>query len=313
MTSRSLKWCLQRYEIACGPIYAQRHHKKSLARGRSIIQGLELIRQRWPEVKSTEQTAPVFILSAGWRSGSTLLQRLIMSRQSILVWGEPYSHARIISHLADGVSALTETWPQEEWFVDQYDLTAIDSTFVANMYPAIQDLQNACLAYMKTLLEEPARERGFQDWGLKDVRLSIEDAYFIKWLFPNAKLIFLCRNPYNAYKSYRADRSWYQEWPNNPIFTARQFGLHWNNLAKGFYQGATELEGIFLRYEDLLKGDADFSVLETYLGFKIDRSLLERKVGSHHRVSDKLTKSELKQLTKEVSSMTKLLGYEKTP
>lgn len=310
ITGRSVKWCLDQYEIAFGPVYAQQNHKAALLRGRSIIQGLAQIKQRWPEVKSTEQAMPVFILSAGWRSGSTLVQRLIMSRQSILVWGEPYSHARIISHLADGVSAITDTWPREDWFVDRYDLSEVSTTFVANMYPSVQDLQQACLSYMKILLEEPARQRGFQYWGLKDVRLTIEDAHFIKWLFPKAKFVFLCRHPCNAYKSYRADRSWYREWPDSPAFTAKQFGQHWNHLAKGFYQGVDEVDGVFLRYEDILKKDADFSSLENYLGFKIDPSILDRKVGSHHRGADALTKIELKQLKKEVSDMAGLLDYE---
>lgn len=310
ITGRSLKWCLEFYEAASGPVYAQRKHKEALLRRRSITHGLDKINRRWPTVKSTEQSAPVFILSAGWRSGSTLIQRLIMSHKSILVWGEPYSHARIISHLADSVSAITDTWPQDEWFIDHYDLNKISSTFVANMYPSIKDLQLACLSYMKILLEEPARQRGFQYWGLKDVRLTIEDARFIKWLFPKAKFVFLCRNPYNAYKSYRADRSWYQEWPDKPVFTARQFGLHWNSLVKGFYQGAAELEGLFLRYEDVLKSGSDFSALENYLDFELDAALLERKVGSHNRSTEALTKFESSQLRKEVLNMSKQLGYE---
>jgi hypothetical protein len=307
---RSMRWCLDCYESVVGPVYAKRHHKVCLKRGRSIIQGLELIKHRWPGIESTEQASPVFILSAGWRSGSTMMQRLIMSRQSILVWGEPYSHARIISHLADGISAITETWPDENWFIDQYDLKEISSTFVANMYPPVQDMQQACLAYMKTLLKEPARKRGFQRWGLKDVRLTIEDAHFIKWLFPNAKFVFLCRNPYNAYKSYRTDRSWYREWPNSPAFTATQFGQHWNSLATGFYEGAEQVGGIFLRYEDVLDGTADISSIETYLDLKIDASLLDRKVGSHSQGKNKLPLIELNQLKKEVSTMASLLGYE---
>ncbi|MEE9354172.1 MAG: sulfotransferase [Methylococcaceae bacterium] len=306
---KSLRRCLGHYESVVGPVYAQRRHKSSMERGCSITHGLELIKQRWPEVQSSELASPVFILSAGWRSGSTMMQRLIMSRQSILVWGEPYSHARIISHLADGISAITESWPDEDWFIDSYDLKEISSTFVANMYPPVQDMQEACLAYMKTLLKEPARQRGFQRWGLKDVRLTIEDAHFIKWLFPNAKFVFLCRNPYNAYKSYSTDRSWYREWPNSPVFTATQFGRHWNSLATGFYEGAEKVGGIFLRYEDVLNGAVDLSTIETYLDLKIDPSLLNKKVGSHSKEKNNLSLIELKQLKKEVGAMAILLGY----
>ena len=35
---------------------------------------------------------PIFVLAAGWRTGSTLLQRMIIEAGA-LVWGEPYSQA----------------------------------------------------------------------------------------------------------------------------------------------------------------------------------------------------------------------------
>lgn len=38
---------------------------------------------------------PVFILSAGWRSGSTLLHRMIMADEKVMIWGEPYAHSNI--------------------------------------------------------------------------------------------------------------------------------------------------------------------------------------------------------------------------
>jgi hypothetical protein len=307
------KLCLNRYESIRGPVYARQHHKESLQRGRSITRGLEQIRQRWPDLQSNAQQSPVFILSAGWRSGSTLMQRLVMSEQSILVWGEPYSHARLISHLADGISAITDTWPEDEWFIDRYDLDKLDSMFVANMYPPIHDMQQACLAYFTAMFESPAEQRGFGRWGLKDVRLSIEDAHFIKWLFPDAKFIFLCRNPYDAYRSYRVDRSWYFEWPDKPVFTAAEFGRNWNELASGFYQGAEELGGMFIRYEDLVSGAIDYESLEAYLNIKIDVALLEKKVGSHERSSDKLPSCELKQLRHEVHRLADVLDYRYDP
>ena len=36
---------------------------------------------------STLKYSPLFILSAGWRSGSTLLQRLIISAKGVVIWG----------------------------------------------------------------------------------------------------------------------------------------------------------------------------------------------------------------------------------
>src|SRR6185312_12863121 len=54
-----------------------------------------------PHVRSCD-VSPIFLLSAGWRSGSTLLQRMIMEKNhDILMWGEPFDHASIFDRMLD--------------------------------------------------------------------------------------------------------------------------------------------------------------------------------------------------------------------
>ncbi len=298
------------YEANRGPVYAQMHYKKSIARGRSIKLGLQEVKKKWPNIDVLSEHKPIFIFSAGWRSGSTLMQRLVMSKESVLIWGEPYSHARMLWHLSASISAITDDWPETDWFVDQHDLNKLNTTFVANLYPEIQEMKKACLAYIETLLEQPAKERGFKRWGLKDVRLTIDDAFFLKWLFPNGKFIFLTRNPYDAYRSYRLTRSWYNEWPDDPVFTAKRFGRHWRLLADGYLKDVAEIGGILVRYEDLCAGKVDIVELENYLELEIDPMLLNKKVGSHRHDDDGVPKYELKMLKNEVSVVAKKLGYE---
>lgn len=301
---------LKYYEGKYGPVYAQRDYRQALAAGKSKKCGLAQIRERWPDAVSPSKENPIFILSAGWRSGSTMLQRLVMSRESVLVWGEPYSHARMLHHLANSVAVITPDWPRDEWFIDRYRLDELSSRFVANMYPDIQDLLHASLAYTQSLLSEPARRRGFARWGLKEVRLTIDDAYFLRWLYPQARFLFLCRNPYAAYRSYRLDRSWYNEWPDDPVFTAERFGQHWRNLAQGFKDGCQEVGGLFLRYEDLCAGNLDVTALEEYLQLGIDMQLLKKKVGTHRRQGDAVPGAELRRLRREVEDLANTLGYE---
>lgn len=152
--------------------------------------------------------------------------------------------------------------------------------------------------------------RGFARWGLKDVRLTIEDAYFLRWLYPQDRFVFLCRNPYTAYRSYRLDRSWYNEWPDDPVFTAERFGRHWRELTQGFQDGCQELGGVFLRYEDLCAGNLDMAALEAYPQLGIDSSLQEQKVGTHRRQDDAVPGAELKRLQREVAALASSLGYE---
>lgn len=211
--------------------------------------------------------------------------------------------------MSDGISAITHDWPEQRWFISECDLDKLDSTFVANLYPEVADLQKAYLAYMQTLFIDTAKSKGIGRWGIKDVRLTIDDAHFLKWLYPEAKFLFLVRDPYKAYRSYRLTRDWYHEWPHDPVMTARRFGQHWRDLARGFHDGVNEIGGMLLRQEDLSSGEVDFAGLETYLEIEINPGLLNKKVGSHRRTGDTVPGYEYKMLAKEVASVAHLFGY----
>jgi hypothetical protein len=43
--------------------------------------------------------SPIFLLSTGWRSGSTLLQRILVTDPSVLLWGEPLGEMALISQI----------------------------------------------------------------------------------------------------------------------------------------------------------------------------------------------------------------------
>ena len=51
---------------------------------------------------------PIFIFAAIWRSGSTLLQRLLCSDPSLILWGEPYTDTDLLPRLARGAKALLQ-------------------------------------------------------------------------------------------------------------------------------------------------------------------------------------------------------------
>ena len=67
---------------------ARSAHNQILSSRPSILSGIERLASLIPD-DGDDVDEPVFLFSAGWRSGSTLLQRLIMSDASIFVWGEP--------------------------------------------------------------------------------------------------------------------------------------------------------------------------------------------------------------------------------
>ncbi len=249
---------------------ARQQHATNTARPASAEAGIAAIAARWPTLVSPETSAPIFILSAGWRSGSTFLQRWLMRDTDLLVWGEPFRYSEPIHQLAFQVRAFAQPgWPYDFFFADEYDDGSdLTSEFVANLYPSMVEFLEAHLAYFRRLFIEPCARFKRARWGLKEVALTVDDACYLKWLFPQARFLFLYRNPYDAFRSYRQWRNWYRRWPDEPIFTPGRFGQCWKELTTDFVQNHQKVGGLLLRYEQLRTPETR-KRLEDYLGLAI--------------------------------------------
>ena len=62
--------------------------------------------KKWNVPPIEQGGKPVFALASIWRSGSTLLQRLLCSDPDILLWGEPYGDAGFLPGLANSARCL---------------------------------------------------------------------------------------------------------------------------------------------------------------------------------------------------------------
>ena len=237
----------------------------------SIADGIAVIRRRWPELRNDCEDDPIFVLSAGWRSGSTLLQRLIVER--CFVWGEPFGHSGLIDSLTDPIRCFTDRWPEPHHFYQGMDAEFLSKKFIGNLYPSVQDLLRAHQSFFESVFAEPARRAGAARWGFKEVRLTVDHAVYLKWLFPRAKFLFLIRNPYDAWRSFaaRAARGWrwFNRWPEEPV-TVQSFAAHWRRLGTSFQDDHRKVDGLVVRYEDLERGD--YTAIEEYLGFPLSRA-----------------------------------------
>ena len=92
----------------------------------SFEAGLAVLRRRWPDDDADDPAEPIFILAAGWRAGSTLLQRMVLANRRTLVWGEPYAHADLAGSLSRQIRAFSAAWPQDQWLAGEFgpDLSA---------------------------------------------------------------------------------------------------------------------------------------------------------------------------------------------
>lgn len=290
-----------------------------------LADAIALIEQQWPDLPSCTDAEPIFILSAGWRSGSTLLQRMLMSSGDLLIWGEPYGQTGAIANLASPLRTLTHRYPNPVFLIDRHlpkgrKPNDLSNSWVANLYPEMADLKQAHIAFFKTLFERPARERSIHRWGVKEVRWDLDLAIYLQWLFPRAKFLLLYRNPYRAYLSYRRfdwynmwpHDHWYDVWPSQPIDTPERFGHHWKRLVTGYLANGDRVNGRVLKFEDIVAGTLDIDDLEAFLELQIDRTLQQRSQvnGLEDHYGPAVTAAELARLQQAVEPIASQLGYE---
>ena len=222
---------------------------------------------------------PVFVLSSGWRSGSTLLQRMIMkNNMDLLLWGEPFAHCNIHDGLVSQFRAFTSQWPQDTWFLSRMKLQDPSDTWVANLYPDFDDLLRAHRSFHNTLFAEPARRAGCKTWGLKEVRFTIDHATYLRALYPKCKIVLLYRYPFDAYLSYsRWNVTFFRTWPDRFVPTPYAFGRNWAELTRGYLEGHERVDAHLIKYEDLDDPEA-VERLQTYLGWPVPRSSEMRRI-----------------------------------
>lgn len=249
-----------------------------------ISSALTQIERRWPAKQETavaDQETPVFIFSAGWRSGSTLLQRLICSTGEIVIWGEPLGDAAVIPKLASTLAIFSDEWPPDDVFGKHIDLKEFADSWIANETPDMNWFKQAHRAIIATWLDKPAKDMyGTNRWGMKEVRLTIEHAKYLKWLYPNARFVFIYRNLFDAYRSWRGN-TWSSSWPGYFSWSPIAYARHWKLLLGGYIKDCEKVGGYMVKYEDLISGKVNLDELANYIGIsRIDGAVLKKRIGS---------------------------------
>lgn len=298
-------------------VWSHQRLQRDLPDVRSAVAALE---RRLHGLDTGPADRPLFIFSAGWRSGSTLLQRLVVSTQRYFIWGEPYHQTDVIRRLAESLIPFGTGWPPREYVYEAEppagtphgndgqspDLSAL---WIANFYPPISRLLEAHRSFLRELLAPPQETTGLE-WGLKEVRLSADYGAYLRMLFPQARFIFLVRDPRAAYNSYRDHPTWFERWPRSQIRTPYAYGQVWRRLAESFIGHEKQLDACLIRYEDLIEGGEALERLEHLLEAAIDRSVLENRVsGVADQSRGRPTALELKMLDRATQPVAARLGY----
>jgi hypothetical protein len=218
----------------------------------SLPDRLRDVDARWPDGDDEPLACedPIFILSAGWRSGSTLLQRMILADGRVMVWGEPFAHAHPIQRMSAMWRAFTAEWPNLRHTMPPAG-EPLHQSWVANLSPPVRELRAGQRRFLDRVFGEPARRMGRAAWGIKEVRWDTQHAVWLRWLFPQARFLFLVRHPHDAYLSYKPRGPWFFRWPEMPVQGASAFANVWSHLAADFHRHHCDVGGLLVRYEDL--------------------------------------------------------------
>lgn len=190
--------------------------------------------------------APILVFGSGQRCGSTLVQRLLTSHPGILIWGE---HG---GHLADFL-AMQDVLGQWDEHVSSHGRAAFaesgHQSWMANMLPGREPLDDAARAYLRALFGAPAAELGRPRWGFKEVRFTSEEAVAFKRLFPELVVIHLTRDPADVLVSLDAwsrepgSTAWRPEWNAGAIDA-------WTRVTESFLDAPPEPWILSRRFED---------------------------------------------------------------
>ncbi len=193
-------------------------------------------------------TTPIFIFSLP-RSGSTLLQRILAAHSQIATVSEPWIALPQVYAFRDS-GIVTEY--RQDWY-----LTAFED-FVAQLPGGMVSYRQAVASFLSRLYDmaSPNQERYFLDKTPR-YHLIINE---LADLFPEAKLVFLWRNPLDVAASIMT--SWAGGRWNLPSYEIDLYrGLR--NLTTGFEHFKNR--AIAIRYEDLV-ADA-VAVRDTVCGY----------------------------------------------
>ncbi|HST47692.1 sulfotransferase family protein [Jatrophihabitans sp.] len=215
-------------------------------------------------------SAPILILAAGQRCGSTLVQRLLSSHPKVLIWGEHAGQLREV--LAVG-ERLTD-WTAEHGELGRLGYARSGhQSFMANLTPEAGAIDDAVRAFVEVLFAQPAADLGRPVWGFKEVRYGLAEARAFRRLFPDCRVVHITRNPRDILRSLEV---WERgEWKRADTEIAIR---DWTRVGASFWP-APDLPPWVLRvrYEDLVADPAHWSVrFAEHCG--LEEELLDRRV-----------------------------------
>jgi hypothetical protein len=294
-------------------------HRSTLPNVKDLRDSIAALRASVPDSVDTtnDKTNPIFLLSTGWRTGSTLLQRIVVTDPRVFLWGEPLGEMTVVSRIVQMLDHSLSNRDLKLWYgqpsLDTLNSSLLATSWIATLSPNADDFRQALRDFFDRWLGDPVHRAGHMRWGFKEVRLSGTDACLLHWLYPNAKFVILSRHPYDCYISLSDAnfRPLYYRYPSVRVDSAVGFASHWNKLALSWLELPEGFPAFHIKYEDLISGDYDFRKLEAWLGIEIDEDIALSVTIGHSSKRPRLSWYERKIIAHEAAAGMRALGYPK--
>jgi hypothetical protein len=224
------------------------------------------------------------------------------------MWGEPFEDLAVVHRLARTVELFSPDSAHLKYSIDQLG-GSLSNEWVANLNPGLGPVRRAHREFFEQLLAVPARERGYPRWGSKWVRLTAGHAYYLRWIYPSAKFVFLVRHPLHSLRSY-GGRRWFYVRPDMQVTYAWQFLDHWTRLAGAFITEHQALGATLIRYEDIVSGDETVQALSQFLDVQIDRGVLQNRIGASGSSKEPIGRVGRFFLSRQAGDLCERFGYD---
>ncbi|SDY98871.1 sulfotransferase family protein [Tindallia californiensis] len=260
--------------------------------------------------KSVEPVeSPIFVFAATWRTGSTLVQRVINASEEVFIWGEP-------SFLSD----LYRMTNKLEGYLDKVNFNqdvAIRKKvggWIPVVSPSPSKARDAVKAFLLELYSDETKEKfGVERWGFKEVRNdAINNILLLKKVFPESKFIFLIRDPYDVYSSLKG-KKFHKNFssPFEPIKV-------WEKNVREYLATKKDINRscILIKYEDFIKTSEDNSALlesvARHINVPISSKMYEELGEKVDSTSvDGLTEKEIDEIESICGELCGVFGYVK--
>jgi len=220
---------------------------------------------------------PVFVLAGGARTGSTLLQRMLISTGEIMIWGE---HGGLLLDGLQRMVAGMAQWNEAEGTRHLERFTSDGwNRWIPNVNPPHEAFVEGARAALMRSLAVPAAELGYPRWGFKEIRYTGGAVELLKMLFPNAAIIVLVRNPEAVLRSIKSTAFYEKDYQSRPeVFLSR-----WATVSLSLARTCLAGSSVRLwRFEDIVADpEAAIASLAAHVAIdagRFDRAAIETRI-----------------------------------